>query len=417
MDQRAEERIGRMKQQAVLIVGAGPVGVLNALGLAQAGVPVTVLERCTGISDAPRAMVYHWSVLDGLEKLGLFESAVDRGFLKQGYTYKVFKTGEEVSFGLDALEGKVKHPYNLHLGQNALVELALAKLAEFPHAQVLWNAEVNEISQDEDEVRVCATVGGSSTRLAARWLIGADGARSTVREQIGADFEGMTWPERFVATNIRVDLEAHGWPLTTMLIDDRYGAIVSKIDTANLWRFTYCEDESLPVETVAERMPEYFEAVFPGVHDIELVDYSPYRMHQRASSTFRVGRVLLAGDAAHATNPTGGLGLTSGLFDTFILYESLAAVINDRAEESILDEYAKLRREVFVEKASPAASRNKSLVFHSSDLQEVAAVMAGLRALSTDPDALLDRLMFPKTLETPSLLKQSAPAAATEAHV
>lgn len=395
-----------MTEQTVLIAGAGPVGILNALGLARAGISVTVLERGSEVVQSPRAMVYHWSVLDGLERLGLFDAAAARGFLKQGYTYRVHATGEQVSFGLDALEGRVAHPYNLHLGQNALVELALEELSAFPHAKVLWNTEVHSVDQDDNVVRVRTISDGDPLVLTAQWLIGADGARSTVRESVGIAFDGHTWPERFVATNIRIDLEAHGWPLTTMLIDDRYGAIISKIDTTNLWRFTYCEDEALPVETVLDRMPEYFEAVFPGIDDIELVAFSPYRMHQRAAATFRVGRVLLAGDAAHATNPTGGLGLTSGLFDTYVLYEALAAVIDGRVSDAVLDEYARLRREVFVDKVSPAASANKKLVYHSSNGAAFDEAMAELRQLSSDPDALFERLMFPKSLETPSLVAE-----------
>ncbi|WP_342660465.1 6-hydroxy-3-succinoylpyridine 3-monooxygenase HspB [Rhodococcus ruber] len=395
-----------MTQQTVIVAGAGPVGVLNALGLARAGIPVTVLERAGAVVQSPRAMVYHWSVLDGLDRLELFHPASRRGFLKQGYTYRVHATGEEVSFGLDVLEGSVSHPYNLHLGQNALVEIALEQLARYPHATVLWDTEVQSLSQNADEVRVVAVTDGTPVVLNAPWLIGADGARSTVRESLGVEFEGHTWPERFVATNIRVDLESHGWPLTTMLIDDRYGAIISKIDSTNLWRFTYCEDESLPMDSVTERMPEYFDAVFPGIDDIELVAYSPYRMHQRAASTFRIGRVLLAGDAAHATNPTGGLGLTSGLFDTYALYDALAAVIDERAPESVLDDYARQRRAVFIDKVNPAASANKKLVYHSGPGAELDETMTGLRRLTSDRDALVARLMFPKTLETPSLVPE-----------
>ncbi|UZF48523.1 FAD-dependent oxidoreductase [Rhodococcus rhodochrous] len=394
-----------MTEQTVLIAGAGPVGILNALGLARAGIPVTVLERGSEVVQSPRAMVYHWSVLDGLEQLGLFEVAATRGFLKQGYTYRVHATGEQVSFGLDALEGKVAHPYNLHLGQNVLVALALEQLAALPHAKVVWNTEVRSVSQDDTTVRVETTSGGDPAVFTAQWLIGADGARSTVRESVGVAFDGITWPERFVATNIRVDLEAHGWPLTTMLMDDRYGAIISKIDTTNLWRFTYCEDETLPVETVRDRMPEYFQAVFPGIDDLELVAFSPYRMHQRAASTFRAGRVLLAGDAAHATNPTGGLGLTSGLFDTFVLYDALTAVIEGRVSDAVLDDYARQRRKVFVDKVNPAASANKKLVYHTAGA-ELEEAMVELRRLTTDADALFTRLMFPKTLETPSLVEE-----------
>src|SRR6266568_5876782 len=91
---------------------------------------------------------------------------------------------------------------------------------------------------------------------------------------------------------------------------------------------------------IVDRMPAYFDAILPGGKSFELVQYSPYRMHQRAASSFRAGRVLLAGDAAHSTNPAGGLGLTSGLFDTFVLYEALAAVVRGRAGDGVLDRYA-----------------------------------------------------------------------------
>ncbi|MET4538635.1 3-(3-hydroxy-phenyl)propionate hydroxylase [Arthrobacter bambusae] len=399
-----------MNPETVLIAGAGPVGVLTALGLARAGIPVTVLERGEAVVTSPRAMVYHWSTLDGLERLGVFDAAVQRGFLKQGYTYKNFKSGDSVSFGLQALEGKVKHPYNLHLGQNDLVEIALEKLGEFNHAEVLWNTEVTGVSQSESGVAVTALRDGAPDLISGSWLIGADGAGSTVRKSSGLTFDGMTWPERFVATNIRFDFEAAGWDQTTMLIDDRYGAIHSKITTANLWRYTYCEDESLPVESVTERMPEYFEKVFPGIEGIEVEGYSPYKMHQRAASSFRAGRVLLAGDAAHSTNPTGGLGLTSGLFDTYVLYEALAAVIKEQAGDEVLDRYAAERRRVFVDIASPAATRNKQLVYHSSDPAQVEAEMMHLRGLLKDKEGLIRRLMFPKTLETPSLLNTTEEA-------
>ncbi|WP_127131201.1 NAD(P)/FAD-dependent oxidoreductase [Georgenia sp. SYP-B2076] len=395
------------KDGHVLVAGAGPVGILNALGLARAGIPVTVLERSPGVVPSPRAMVYHWSVLDGLERLGVYDAAVARGFLKQDYTYKVHKTGEEINYGLQSLEGLVRHPTNLHLGQHVLVEVALEALAAYPHAEVLWDHKLVSLTQDGDGVTVVAQAPDGPRSLRGSWLIGADGARSAVREALGIEFEGFTWPERFVATNVRYPFEAKGFSQTTMLIDDAFGAIISKIDNSGetgLWRYTYCEDASLPEEGVLERLPRFLQEVLPDQEGFELDAHSPYRMHQRAATRFRDGRVLLAGDAAHSTNPTGGLGLTSGLFDTYVLQEALAAVIKGEAEESVLDEYARERRRVFVEVASPAASNNKRLVYHSTDPARLEQDLTELRALETDHEAVVRRLMFPKSLETRSLV-------------
>lgn len=396
-----------MTKDAVLIVGAGPVGVLNALGLARRGIQVELYEREQEVVQSPRAMVYHWSVLDGLERLGVYEDAVAAGFLKQDYTYKVHKTGEEIHFGLKVLQGRVRHPHNLHLGQHRLAEIALRHLAELDHATVHWGHSLVDVRQDQDTVKAVFDGPDGPVEATGGWLIGADGAGSRVRRSVGLDFEGFTWPERFVATNIRYPFEAKGFSQTTNLIDDVYGAIISKIDSSGdtgLWRYTYCESADLPEETVPERMPEFFAAILPDTDRPEVEAFSPYRMHQRAASSFRAGRVLLAGDAAHATNPTGGLGLTSGLFDTYVLEEAIAAVVCGDAGEDVLDRYAQERRRVFVDKVTPAASANKRLVYHSDDLQRLEEDLQGLRRLQTDDDAARERLMFVKSLETPSLV-------------
>ena len=391
----------------VLVVGAGPVGILNALGLARAGVNVKVFERGLDIAMAPRAMVYHWSVLDGLKRMGLLEDATERGFLKQDYTYKVHKTGEEINFGLGSLEGIVEHPHNLHLGQNVLVEIALEHLAKYPNAEVHWGHKFTSLVQDEDSVTAHFETADGATEVSGAWLIGADGAGSKVRAAVGIDFDGVTWPERFVATNIRYPFEAEGYSQTTMLIDDTYGAIISKIDNSGetgLWRYTYCEDAALPEESVSERMPGFFAQIVADPEKVVVDAFSPYTMHQRSATSYRANRVLLAGDSAHATNPTGGLGLTSGLFDTYVLSEALAAVIAGEAEESVLDDYATERRRVFTEIVSPAASNNKNLVYHSDDQEVLEGHLENLRRLETDNEAVVQRLLFPKSLETKSLI-------------
>ncbi|HEY8357197.1 MAG TPA: FAD-dependent monooxygenase, partial [Ramlibacter sp.] len=377
---------------------------LNALGLARAGVSVVVLEAAPGIVRSPRAMVYHWSVLAGLDRLGVLEEVKATGFTKNDYRFQVYKTGEKIEWSLDVLRGHVKHPYNVHLGQDRLADIALARLQALG-ATVHWNARVKAVQQDGSSVTVVADTPDGERRFEADWMIGADGARSAVRSSLGLEFAGTTWEPRFVATNIRVDLEAHGYARSTLQIDDTWGAIIAKIDNSNLWRCTYCEkDPALAESTVAERIPASMRQVLPGVPDYELVQFSPYRMHQRAADTFRVGRVLLAGDAAHATNPTGGLGLTSGLFDTYVLYEALAAVIQADAGEEILDRYAEERRRMFLEIASPQASENFRLLFLSSDPAKLEQRLTVMRRLASDPDFAREQALFTRQLETPSLL-------------
>ena len=128
-------------------------------------------------------------------------------------------------------------------------------------------------------------------------------------------------------------------------------------------------------------------------------------MHQRTAERYRVGRVILAGDAAHVTNPTGGLGLTSGLFDSYALYPALAAVILEGAADEVLDRYSAARRDTFVNRVSPQATANKRLIFHANGGgPELEEALAGLRRFRADPQFLLERLMFTKSLETPPLV-------------
>lgn len=397
-------------EQQVVIVGAGPAGLITALGLAQQGIDVTVLERAAGLQESPRAVTYHWSTLDGIERLGLFDDASKAGFLKQDYAYRVRKTGEIISYGLQALDGRVAHPYNLHLGQGALVEVVHDKLvSEHPNVRILWNHEVTGVTQNADRVTLALRTPDGDRTMDSRWVIGADGASSKIRDALDLGFDGMTWPERFVAVNLRFPDDRAGWAQSTFYVDDEFGGIFVKIDESGehgLWRVTCMEDLSLPEGGVMERLPAYLGSVFgPDVADgIELDAVSPYRMHQRSASAYRAGRVLLAGDAAHITNPCGGLGLTMGMFDAFALIEVLGAVVRGRSDETLLDAYSDLRRSVYLDKASPRAAANKQLIFHSSDPVKLDDDLELFRRMAKDPELAADVLYFTKTLETPTLL-------------
>jgi 3-(3-hydroxy-phenyl)propionate hydroxylase/6-hydroxy-3-succinoylpyridine 3-monooxygenase len=227
-----------------------------------------------------------------------------------------------------------------------------------------------------------------------------------VRRLLGLAFDGITWPERFVATNVYCDFERHGYSRSTFVIDEKAGAVIVVLNREGLWRCTYMEDAALAEETFLERLPQVYATIVPGSYELERA--SPYRMHQRSAERYRVGRVILAGDAAHVTNPTGGLGLTSGLLDSYTLYPALAAVVLDDADDEVLDRYAAARRAMFVNRVSPQATANKRLVFHANGGgRELEEALAGLRRLATEPQFRWQRLMFTKSLETAPLIGAS----------
>lgn len=387
----------------VIIVGGGPTGFVTALGLAQAGVDVCLIEAQAGINDSPRACVYHWSMLDGLERLGIREEAERIGYTKDDYLWFVKKTGERLPYDLKVLSRVTRFNYNIQLGQDRLAEICQRRLEAMPNAAIHWQTAFADLSQDADGVTVRAESPDGPVELRAKYIIGADGAGSAVRKALGLSFDGMTWPERFVATNLRHDFESGGYWQSTMVVDDEWGAVIVKITRDGLWRCTFMEDMALPEESYVERIPEAYKHLLPGKGGYELVQSSPYKMHQRCASSFRKGRVVLAGDAAHVTNPTGGFGLTTGLFDAYSLWPTLAAVLLNGASPDLLDTWAEERRATFLEKTSPQACAYKDFVFHTcGGGAKLEAALEGMRRMVRDPDYRLERLMFTKSLETTS---------------
>src|ERR1700722_4637926 len=167
----------------VIIVGGGPTGFINALGLAQAGIRVRIIEAEAAINSSPRAAVYFWSVLSGLERLGILAEAESIGFAKQDYTYLIAHSGERISYSMSVLEGHTPRPYNLHLGQHRLAEIALQRLRTFPNATVHFGTRLETLQQDAAGVTLTVRKGEATESLRAKWVIGADGAGSTVRQQ------------------------------------------------------------------------------------------------------------------------------------------------------------------------------------------------------------------------------------------
>lgn len=393
-----------MEHSSVVIVGAGPVGMICALGLARAGVDVTVLERNAGIVPEPRAMTYHWTVHEGMKRLGLLDDMIEEGFKLHEMCYRIFRTGEVIRLNIAAMQGYTEHPYAVVLGQDQLEHIVLKHLEQYRNVRIVWNTRVVGLEQDPDGVTVVAESKGAQAGYRADWVIGADGGRSLVRKAIGVDFPGMTWPQRFVATNVLYDFEAHGWDACNYLVDPEFGAVIAKVTRSGIWRVTFSESAELPLEGVEDRIKAYYERVFPGREPYELLLYSAYNMHQRVAERFRVGRVLLAGDAAHVTNPTNGFGLVSGMLDSQVLSEALAAVVQGRAETSVLDRYAEDRKRVFEETASPSSVETKRLVFHSNDPARLESDLARLRQVAINPELARAQFMIGHRLQTSQLV-------------
>ncbi len=347
------------KQSRVIVAGAGPTGMVVAMGLARAGADVTVLEAEHRVTDAPRAAVYLPSTIAGFAEIGMLDAIEAVAAKGTSVQLRYPSLGLMATLTMDALEGITPYLYSLHLGQNIVAEIILKHLVRLPNARALFGRRVQTVSQNGAGVTVTASTEGGEETFEADWLVGADGARSGVRRALGLDFVGYTWPDRYVATNVKYDFPKQGYAPAVQIADGKNWAIIAKIDNQGLWRVTYGEDPDVPEEEALRRIPEHYARWMDLSQPYELVAAQPYRVHERAAERFRVGRALLAGDAAHVCQPIGGLGLTTGMHDARALIDALSAVIQGEADEDVLDTYAEERRKIFLEKVTPSAVEHK----------------------------------------------------------
>lgn len=380
-------------RQNVLIVGAGPTGLITALGLARRGAEVTVIDCEPDVAESPRATVYLPSTLKVLDELGLLADARQAGLT--GYELDIwFKlTGHVGRNDYRLIRDLTPYPYRLHFGQHTLARMALRHLLALPGVQVHWNTTFAGLHEAAGAIVACVRDPGGTRSLEFDWVIGADGARSAVRHAIGASFDGFTWPETFMATNVYYDFESCGYAYSNLMADADHWAVIVRLDQQeHFWRVSYGESSDLTEAHRLERIPERYRHFMPRPSAWQLDRANSYRVHQRSASTYRRGRVLLAGDAAHATNPIGGLGLTSGIQDAHMLAHCLSALIAGEATDDILDWYAYERRRCFLEVVNPSATEFKRRA-QEADPARRRDDEARFRAMQADREAMRAALM------------------------
>jgi 2-polyprenyl-6-methoxyphenol hydroxylase-like FAD-dependent oxidoreductase len=376
----------------VLIVGAGPVGLLTALALAQSGLDVVVVEAEPQLNDSPRAAVYFSVSLMALRELGLLPDLEAASLKVQTFGFHAPEFDFHPVLSMTCMSG-ITFDYQLHCGQHVVARIA-QQHAERLGVRVLLEHRLTALEQSADSVTAKLATPAGEQSIRAQWLIGADGARSTVRRLLDIEFSGHTWPNRFIATNIYCDMAALGYQPSNFICDPVYGGVVAQLDDRDLWRLTYHESGELPADTFMQRLPDKFAGFIPEGVPYEIDMASPYVIHQRCAERLRVGRVLLAGDAAHATNPCGGLGLTTGIWTGMVLADVLAEVIAGREDASILDRWSDERRRVFLDISSPGASENKRMM-EESDREQRLADIAGIQRMLDDPEVMRLMMLFP----------------------
>lgn len=380
-------------QTDVLVVGCGPVGILCALALAQENLSVTIIEAEQDIVPSPRAPVYFPSTIFALDKLGLLEDLKKVASTGHAITQHFPVFNEKVTLPLNILQG-ISYPYTLHIGQDKLVELVLEH-AKKHNVDIRFGHKF--VQYEDHDTHVVSTIGNSegTFEISSKWLVGTDGASSVVRTQMAVEFEGMTWPIRFVAANIHAKLYEHGYSATNFVARPKHNGVVVVIDDKkDLWRIAYSESVDLDADTVEERFIENCAKPFiPEGAEYQISALRQYRLHQRAAQSFVKGNVLLAGDAAHITSPIGGLGLSGGIWDAMILADLLGAISRREESSTILNQYSEERRRVFWEVVTPGAKENLRVI-GETDPEQHKIDFSSAKAAENNKDIGIRVLLF-----------------------
>jgi 3-(3-hydroxy-phenyl)propionate hydroxylase len=370
-------------QNRVLIAGAGPVGLVAAAQLARAGVPVTVFEAGADLSEESRASTFHPPTLDMLDAIGAAKPLIAQGLKAPTFQYRSKKHGLLAQFDFAAIADATTHPYRLQCEQSKLTRILHDQLRGHPNFELRFNSPVADVSQDEAGVVV--TTGGKdqpADRHSGRYLIGADGASSTVRRALGIEFEGFTWPDRLLVVSTPFDFYRviPGLSSVSYVADPERWYFLLQIP--GLWRAMFLVNENASDERVQthEFAQSLMAGVVPGVSNYEIDHITLYKVHQRVAKTFRAGRAFLIGDAAHINNPLGGMGMNGGIHDAVNLATRLAAVWRGEAPDAELDRFDKQRRLVTNEYIQKYTIQNKKNLESSGD-----EFGQSLRAIAADP--------------------------------
>ncbi|RQP23211.1 FAD-dependent monooxygenase [Piscinibacter terrae] len=332
----------------VVIVGAGPVGMSLAIDLAQRGIRVVLLDNDCALSTGSRAICFAKRTLEIFDRLGCGDRMVDKGV--SWNLGRVFLGSEQV-YSFDLLpEAGHERPAFINLQQYYVEGYLAERIAQLPHIELRWKNSVGGIEAHDDHVLVDIDTPDGPYRLRADHLIACDGSRSAVRRLIGQESKGRVFKDRFLIADVKMALDhpAERWFWFDPPFHPNQSVLLHK-QPDGVWRVDFQlgwdadpEEEKKP-EKIIPRIQALLAHSAMKDADFELQWASVYTFSCLRMDAFRHGRVLFAGDSAHGVSPFGARGANSGVQDADNLGWKLAAVLQGRAPDALLDTYASER--------------------------------------------------------------------------
>jgi 2-polyprenyl-6-methoxyphenol hydroxylase-like FAD-dependent oxidoreductase len=327
----------------VVIAGAGPTGLVLACMLAEHRIPFVLVDRLPEGANTSRAAVIHARTLEVLEELKVSDRLRAAGHVVPRFSVRD-RDRVLASIRFDGLP--TRYPFTLMVPQQVTEAILLDRLRELS-SDVHRPFTVSDVRQDDGGVSVTIEGEGQESRtIRAKYLVGADGMHSTVRERAGIGFTGDAYPHSFVLADVKVD-----WPLRAdevSLFFSPDGLVVVAPLPGGSHRVVATVDEAPehPSLSDVQHLLDTRGPASPPARVAELLWSTRFRVHHRLADHYKAGRILLAGDAAHVHSPAGGQGMNTGIQDAIALGHSLVAVCEGRSDASLLDQYETARRPV-----------------------------------------------------------------------
>jgi 2-polyprenyl-6-methoxyphenol hydroxylase-like FAD-dependent oxidoreductase len=329
----------------VLIVGAGPTGLMLANQLARRGVTPMIIDRHSGSAQQSRAMAVQARTLEIYAKMGIVEEALALG--ARGGAANMWANGRwtaRIPIG-DIGKSLSPYPFILMLGQDDNERIMGASLRGHG-VDVHWNTELIALEQQPDHVEIVLKQPDGSTReLTATWVAGCDGSRSPVREMSGITFPGAPYEHVFFVADTEATGSMKPGELNVYLWRDGFH-LFFPMRGKDRWRVIGILPEPMRNRadlTFGDLVPALRQEAGAGLTFKECSWFSTYRIHHRAAEKFRDRRCFLLGDAAHVHSPMGAQGMNTGLQDAYNLAWKLALVVKGRAGAALLDSYEQER--------------------------------------------------------------------------
>lgn len=322
----------------VLIVGAGPTGLAAALILRQYGVNCRIIDKAHAPVNTSNALASQARTLDVYDDIGLLQEVLDRGRKICGVNlYDNKHRLAHISF--DGLEAN--NPFVLSLPQCEIEQL-LSDHLESLRCYIERGVELLSLTQDQNRVRATVQTADGEKEISAQWLMGCDGHDSIVREQIGVAFQGKRLDQEFIMADVDLDSPFVEDEVHSFLLPDVPFIIVpvGKEKQRLIAEITHYDKVQYDDHLTPDTFRHLLSRISP--HDIALQKVfwmSKFQVSERIAKAYRLGRVFLAGDAAHVHSPVGGQGMNTGIQDAHNLAWKLALVVQKKLDQSILDSY------------------------------------------------------------------------------